>query len=199
MADRVKVGPRVDKQLWREFRENVKQRKGQTRGVLGDELENAIREYLRQEERPVDSRIEKRLARIEEAVGAAPTDGGRTLSDADEHTHTRTAVEVDEKPAANAATEKKVAYLAGQLKADRSDGLQAASRNEIIELVKTEYGFRADTAKRYVERVVDFFEFTTHPANDDLYVTPEYREEIIERLREDAKEDADDELDEVTQ
>jgi hypothetical protein len=194
VSDRKKIQPRVDAELWRAFRESVKERKGQTRGVLGDELDNAIREYLRQEERPVDSRIEKRLARIEEAVGAAPTDGGSTLSDADEHTHTRSVVEVNEKPPANAATEKKVAYLAGELKAKRSDDLQAASRNEIIELVKTEYGFRSDTAERYVERVADFFEFTTHPANDDLYVTPAYREKIIEQRREDAKQDADDKL-----
>jgi len=87
VSDRKRISPRVDADLWQEFRDSVEERKGQTRGVLGDELENAIRQYLGKHESPALTRMDKRLNRIEQEIGAAPTDGGvDTLSD-DEHTH----------------------------------------------------------------------------------------------------------------
>ena len=194
MSNREKIGPRVDAQLWQQFREDVQERKGQTRGVIGDELENAIREYLRDDDRPVDRRIEKRIARIEEAVGAAPTDGGVDTFDRDEHTHAPSRLNVTEKPSANAATDKKVAYLAKTIRDEHSGEFKEIPRRVLVETVKDEYAFRSDTAKRYVERLVDHFDLYDHPKVDGILVTDARRQEIIEQQREQAREHAETEL-----
>jgi len=195
MSERVQVGARVDAQLWERFREDVQERKGQTRGVVGDELENAIREYLRDESRPVDRRVEKRLARIEEAVGAAPTDGGVDTFDADEHTHAPSRLDVTEKPPANDATDKKVAYLAECVRERTgSDDPKELPRSLLVETVKDEYGFRSDTAKRYVEHLSDQFDLRDHPTADPLLVTDERYQELVEQERNQRRDDAEAEL-----
>jgi hypothetical protein len=195
MSDRTQIGPTVDAGLWREFRENVKERMGHTRGALGDELENAIREYIRDESRPVDRRVEKRLARIEEAVGAAPTDGGTDTVDAGEHTHAPSRLDVTEKPSANAATDKKVAYLAECIREETgSDDPQELPRSLLVDVVKDEYGFRSDTAERYVGRLVDHFDLRDHPTADPLLVSETRYREIVEQEREQRKDDVEAEL-----
>jgi len=193
MTDRQKVGVYVDAELWERFRDNVEERKGQVRGVLGDEVENALREYLRTDSTPTEERIEKRLARIEQAVGAAGTDGGTdTRSAADTHTREPS---VTEKPPANAATEKKIAYLAHRFReANDFDPSEAAMvpRRMLRELVKDEYGFRRDTARRYVGELIDRFDLRDHPDPDaDTLVT----EARFEELLADQRSDADAELD----
>lgn len=194
MSDRTQIGPTVDAALWREFRENVKDRKGHTRGALGDELENAIREYIRDESRPIDRRVEKRLARIEEAVGAAPTDGGTEIFETKGHTHTPSRLDVTEKPSANAATDKKVAYLADCIKETATDDPQELPRKVIVETVKDEYGFRSDTAKRYVEHLIEEFGLVAHPEIDGMLVSPEKKSELVEERRKQIEEQAEQEL-----
>ena len=187
MSDRVQVGPKIDAKLWKQLREDVKERKGSVRGNLGTELDNAIREYLRNDERPVDQRIEKRLARIEEAVGAAPTDGGPRAVGERSHTHARTPAPT-EKPAPNTSTDKKVAWLAKCVRKDMPDGFQEIPRDNLIDIVKDEYGFRSDTAKRYVERLIEHFDLQQHPMNDKILVTAERAERIV---RENMEEDTE--------
>jgi len=193
MSERVQVGPKVDEELWNRLREDVRERKGAVRGNLGDALDNAIREYLRDEERPVDHRIEKRIARIEEAVGAAPTDGGTHTLPEREHTHTRTQTPT-QKPPSNTATEKKVAWLAKCLRDNHGDNFQEVTRDDLRDVIKSEYGFRRDTAKRYVEHLVDHFDLMTHPATDKVLVTEERHEQIIEKRREGLHKEAQDEF-----
>lgn len=193
MSERVQVGPKVDEDLWNRLREDVRERKGAVRGNLGDAIDNAIREYLRDEERPVDHRIEKRIARIEEAVGAAPTDGGTHTLPEREHTHTRTQTPT-EKPPSNTATEKKVAWLAKCVRDRHGEEFLEIPRSELIDIVKDEYGFRSDTAKRYVEQLIDHFELVEHPQNDTILVTEERREELIEQRRERLRDEANEDL-----
>jgi hypothetical protein len=45
---RIKVGPKVDRDLYEEFKQLVKNRYGQTRGVLGIELDNALKNHIDQ-------------------------------------------------------------------------------------------------------------------------------------------------------
>lgn len=202
MSDRSKVGVRVDSALWERFRENVKERKGQTRGVLGDELENAIREYLRDDSTPTEKRMEKRLARIEKAVGAATPDGGTETLPEPSHTHapSRISAAVEEKPSANAATEKKVAYLAEcvlDAEVPNSRELVTVPREKLIDVVKDEYGFRSDTAKRYVERLVEYFDLREHPRADGILVSPDRYAELTEELREQERENASERMEEL--
>lgn len=174
MPDRVQIGPAVDAKLWKRFREDVKSRTGTVRGNLGRELENAIREYLKDGPTASEQRMLERLGRIESAVGAAQADGGTHTVDAEPHTHAPS-----EKPAANAPTERKVEYLAERVREDHGGDFDEVARSVLIDTVKSEYGFRSDTAKRYVGELVEHFELEAHPVADGVLVTPERRAELL--------------------
>lgn len=190
MSDRTRIGPAVNARLWERFRKDVEARKGAVRGNLGEELDNAIREYLKDGPTKQEQEIINRLERLESAVGAVPADGGTDTSDAE--THTRAEDEPlpepvestpDSKPAANAATEKKIRWLADQLldqEVPKSRELHSVPKDTIRSLVVDEYGFRSDTAKRYVEQLRDRFDLTEHPHNDKILVTTERRKEMIQ-------------------
>lgn len=190
MSDRTRIGPAVDAKLWERFRQDVKSRKGTIRGNLGNELDKALREYLNDETNPTERRIDQRLSRIEEAVGIATADGGVDTSQSDSHTHAPPEPDAApaEKPAANAATDKKIAWLSEQLiqqEVPNSRDLTEVPRDAVRELVVTEYGFRKDTAKRYVEMLQDEFDLVTHPQNDKVLMTQDRREELIRERMED--------------
>jgi hypothetical protein len=198
MSDRVQVGARVDAALWEEFREQVESRHGQTRGSLGDELENAIRNYIHfGADKSVPDQLAEmntRLQRLEGEVGTAAADGGTDSLAADEHTHAPSRLDVTEKPAANAATDKKVAWLAEQV----GSNPESIPRAKLRDIVKDEYGFRSDTAKRYVERLIDHFDLVDDPTADSgILVSQDRREEILEQRRADLEAEADAELEEV--
>jgi len=202
MSDRVQIGPNIDRDLWERFRKDVQERKGQVRGVLGDELENALRQYL-SENNELDSderlrRIENRLARMEDNQGLVPADGGDPDS-SDEHTHAPSRIDAatDEKPAANTATEKKVAYLAEELlnrEVPNSRELTSVPKKDIRELVKEEYGFRKDTAKRYVEAVAEHLSLRNHPTADGILVDDDRHAELISEQRDQHRQEAEEKL-----
>jgi len=202
MTDREKIGPRIDADLWERFRQDVKERKGTVRGSVGDELENAIRQYLSQNnELGIDERyqrIEDKLGRIENRVGAATADGGAASCDC-EHTHAPSRVEAatEDKPPANTATEKKVAYLAESLidqEVPNTREIKSIPESAIIDLVKDEYGFRPDTAKRYVDEVAEKLSLRDHPVADGILVSEDKRDQLIAEQREQARDEADDKL-----
>ena len=195
MSDEVQPGVRIDKALWNRFREDVERRHGSVRGHLRTELETAIREYLRVSDEATPTQLDARLQRIEAAVGASPTDGGTDTLPTAEDTHTREspAETIDEKPPSNVATEKKVAWLAKCVRDGVTGGgdFQEVGRSTLAETVKDEYGFRSDTAKRYVERLIDHFDLVDHPVADGVLVTPARREELIEQRKDDLRNDVD--------
>lgn len=197
MTERKKVGVRVDADLWKRFKQNVKERKGQTRGVLGDELENAIRHYIRDDTNPTMRQMNERLARIEMAIGTSPADGGTDTFDGEPHTHAPSRVEAaaDEKPAANAATEKKIRYLAEQVAGGGE--VQQLTRSDLRDVVKDEYGFRADTARRYVDELIDYFDLREHPKNDAVLCSPAAYDRIMSDLRDDHEREATDEMEAI--
>jgi len=185
MSERTRIGPAVDAELWERFRQDVKSRKGAIRGNLGNELDRALREYLKDEASPTERRIDQRLARIEEAAGIATADGGVDLSDAETHTRPDTEPDTsppDSKPSANAASEKKVRWLAEQLiqqEVPNTRELESVPADTVRELVVDAYGFRSDTAKRYVEMLKEEFGLVAHPHNDCILVTEDKRESLI--------------------
>lgn len=195
MSERKKIGVRVDKTLWEEFRDDVERRHGQTRGVLSSELENAIRNYLYYgEDRTLTEQFaefNERLQRVEGAVGAAEGDGGADTFEPPAHTHTPSTPTPTEKPAANTATEKKVAWLAECVRDEYGGDIQEVTREVLIRVVKAEYSFRSDTAKRYVDRLVEYFGFVNHPENDTVLVTEDRQAELIERRREQLEKESE--------
>lgn len=176
MSDRVQIGPNVDAELWAEFREDVQRRKGQTRGVLGSELENAIRNYLYYgEDRTLTeqfSEFNQRLERIEGAVGTAESDGGAPSGSV--HTHTQ-----QSKPGEKSSRSKKVQYLIDQ-KYDRDGG--SLTPDTIESDVKDVYGFGDRTAPKYVQPVIDALDGKRHPNNPNLIVWGEMEQRVKENI-----------------
>lgn len=172
MPETKQPGTEIDAALWERFRKDVERRHGSIRGNLRNDLETAIREYLRVSDEATPTQMNERLQRIEAAVGAAPTDGGTdtpTESDA-VHTHTPTT-----KPDPNASRQAKVEYLISQ-KYDRDGGSVVA--DDIIHDVKEVYGFEKRTAKKYVQPVIDALDARRHPDNDTLLVWGSVAEDV---------------------
>jgi len=184
-------GVEIDADVWERFRQEVADRRGGVRGHLRTEVENALLDYIHGGD-TTPNEINQRLQRIEAAVGAAEADGGTDTFDGGSHTHTPAENIPDEKPSANAATEKKIRYLAASLRerttGDRDGDLISLTKSDIRDVVKDEYGFRSDTAQRYVTQLRDHLELVEHPNNDVVLITPERREELL-------TEEADKELD----
>jgi len=158
---------------------------------LSDTLREAVLEYTDKD----------RFARIEDKLdrALALADGGTDTSCAGEHTHAPQST-VDEKPSANAATEKKVRYLAEcviESEVPNSRELKQVPRDTLREIVEDEYGFRSDTAKRYVAGLVDHFDLVDHPTADPLLVSEAERENILADRRDETAEESSDRLDEL--
>lgn len=191
MPDRVQPGARIDEAVWDEFCEKVEERCGGRRGHLRNELEKLLLSYNRQDS-PNDIDIERRLERIENAVGAVPTDGGASASEP-EHTHTDESTNdtLSERPRAKASREKKRQWLI-QSGEDRWDGEPDLIREaDVIDLVKSEYQFRSDTCRSYVEDLLEHWGLVDHPQADSLLVQPETRREMIRKETEDEFDDLD--------
>ena len=194
VTDGVQPGTRVDEQLWEQFRNAVIERHGTWRGHGRDAVETALRLYIADENEVSAVQVNRRLGRIESELGITSADGGADTLGADPHTHAPSRLDVDERPSANAATDKKVAWLAEQV----GSNPESIPRAKLREIVKDEYGFRRDTAKRYVERLIDHFDLVEHPTADaDVLVSTDRREELVEQRRQELEAEADAELDEV--
>jgi hypothetical protein len=185
MSEDTQIGPSVDRELWQRFREDVRERHGRVRGVLGKELETAIRQHLSDDASPTERRLEQRLIRIEDALEVADTDGGTTVSEGeDTHTHR---IDVDTKPDAKAARDRKVAYLAECIldevfdtdTSESADALESVPRSTLRDVIKAEYGFRRDTAAQYVADLRDHFDLVAHPNNDVILITRDKRADIV--------------------
>jgi len=192
MSDDVQPGVRINPELWQRFRDDIQARKGAVRGHLKTELENALRLYLNDEPRQVEEQIDARLTRIESRLGVAEADGGMDTLDPVEHTHTPT-----ERPAAQASTEKKVGWLAEcvlDMEAPKAREFNQIPVNKIRDVVKDEYGFRSDTAQRYVDRLVEHFDLLDHPDADGILVTEDQRTELEEEKRERIRQETEEDL-----
>ncbi len=203
MTDKKQLGLRVDPELFREFKQTVKDRRGRWKGAGGEEMEKAMRAYIHGDITAAGGsgaeQIQARLARIEQAVGVEATDGGLDTSETAQHTHTPSTVP-EEKPHPQAPTEKKIRWLAGRVVDDvvpngTEPSMMSIAKTEVRDLVKEEYNFRADTAKEYVSDLIDHFDLVPHPDNDVVYMTEQKREQLLEQRREQRREEAAKETD----
>lgn len=80
MSERVQPGGRVDRRTYEDFKQFVRDRHGTTRGVLGEELENAMRKHM-SNERGDDqlTRIESDVASVKAMLAASEADGGELV------------------------------------------------------------------------------------------------------------------------
>lgn len=194
MSEDVQPGTKIDADVWEQFREAVRDRHGVVRGHLKTELENALREYSGNTGTS-DADIERRLARIEAEVGVEATDGGLDTSEPDRCTHTpEQALEApDERPHPQSATKQKVLWLADRVLEAESVSqteLNMTHEDTVREVIQDEYDFKADTAADYVEKVTEALGLVVHPSKEVLYVTEAKREELIEKQRQQTRQEA---------
>jgi hypothetical protein len=83
----IKIGPRIDRRVWEQFKQFVEDKHGKTSGVTADEVETALRRHMQDD--PLQD-IDARLRRVEDALdvdrptGADGPSGERdTVSKAD--------------------------------------------------------------------------------------------------------------------
>ena len=194
MSREKQPGVKIDADVWENFREEVRERHGVVRGHLKTELENALRQYSGDSgSTAID--IERRLARIEAEVGVEATDGGTDTSETAECTRTpeQSLQAPDERPHPQAATKQKVLWLA-----DRVLDAESVAQNELSmthadtvrDVIQEEYDFKADTAEDYISKVTEALGLVDHPSKDVLFVTEEKREELIEKQREQTRQQA---------
>lgn len=191
MSDTVQPGTEISEEEWKLFREEVERRRGGIRGHLRTELENALRAYRKDgEATPAD--VDKRLRRIEAAVGVEATDGGTEPRESAEYTHTPDQAP-DEKPHPNEGTNAKVKWLAEcviEAEVPQSRNLKMIPKPKIRSIVDEEYGFQPDRLDKYVEKVIAELGLKQHPTNDVVYVSDERYDEVVKEEREKQRENA---------
>lgn len=191
MSDSVQPGTEVDAELWQRFREEVELRRGGIRGHLRTEMENALRAYIDGGD-ATPAQVDKRLARIEAAVGVEATDGGTDTREPAQDTHTPDQVP-NEKPHPRGDTEDKIRWLAEEVimtEVPQSRNLKMIPKPKIRQIVDEEYGFNPGILDKYVGKIIDELELRQHPANDVVYVSDERYDEVLEEEREMRRDEA---------
>jgi len=158
---------RISEDEYRKFKQFVQDVHGKTRGHLSTEIENALREY-RKDDRSVDSltRIEDDIATIKaqlavEADGGtvvAPASSGRTHTHAENNNDTR-------KPPANAPRTEKLNWLIDE-KYNREGG--STSPAAIKKQIKDAYSFGDRTAEKFVQPFINELDAKKHPDNSQV-------------------------------
>lgn len=196
MSDKVQVGLRVDKSVYEEFKQTVIERTGRWKGAGGKELEDMMRRYISEDPATAKlsetTEIDRRLQRIETAVGVQATDGGADSRELETHTHTP-----DRRPHPQESSEVKVKWLAKCVEEQVGADPDEVPGTVLRDMVAQEFDFRDDTVDRYVEKLVEQFGFVEHPFIDGMWVTPEKRDKEIEKRREDEHADATDDLEQL--
>lgn len=224
MGDTVKIGVRVDEDVYEEFRQFVESRHNRTHGVLGTELENAMRDRMSASSptEPIQ-RIENDVATIKAMLADAEADGGEVAPTpvAPESTHTDDSMEpnANQDESGDKSTSNSNSRDTDGTKAD-PNGRQSepphakASRAEKAEWVVGEladedrlhiekdirrtvaetWSFGEDATDALVDAVVGRLDREPHPNVDNLLLTDAAYDEAVEELREIAEEEADEEL-----
>jgi hypothetical protein len=187
----------ISTEEYQAFKEFVRDVHGKTRGHLGSEIENALREY-RESYYGGDrlQRIENDLATIKATIADAESDGGTSTASLSEPDNARP--REMSKPAANQPRAKKVQYLVNQYLRQEDCNNEGGKLvyGKVETLVQDEYSFDDEILERYVDAVYDQiknkFDAKPHPlGNFDVWG------DELEKARQEAKERTDNEFDEI--
>jgi hypothetical protein len=158
VQNETQIGAKIDKQLWQQFRDNVKQRRGRVRGHLSHELENALREYLNASQ---GGDTHDRLRRIENQLDslAEQVDGEESESDSD-----------GERDSVSNRTEQRIADIMSDIQ-DKSDkyGSKRLPESEIEAAIERNAGTSYKTIKRYKRLLQNQREIFAHPNESDVF------------------------------
>jgi len=188
----------ISTEEYQAFKEFVRDVHGKTRGHLGSEIENALREY-RESYYGGDrlQRIENDLATIKATIADAESDGGTSTATLSEPDNARP--RDMSKPAANQPRAKKVEYLC-QLYLNRvgcnNDGGKLVQET-VKRTVNDAYAFDDEIQQEYVDAVVSKlkkqYDMEPHPVHGNFLVWGD----DLEEAKEEAEKMAQGELDEI--
>jgi len=188
----------ISTEEYQAFKEFVRDVHGKTRGHLGSEIENALREY-RESYYGGDrlQRIENDLATIKATIADAESDGGTSTATLSEPDNARP--REMSKPAANQPRAKKVEYLC-QRYLNRvgcnNDGGKLVQET-VKRTVNDAYAFDDEIQQEYVDAVVSKlkkqYDMEPHPVHGNFLVWGD----DLEEAKEEAEKMAQGELDEI--
>jgi len=152
----VPIGVQVDGQLWNQFRQDVKGRKGRIRGHLSAELERAIREYINASQ---GGDTHDRLTRIESTL----EDIQDTLAESDRK---------KEDSDIGTTVEKRADEIDAEL--DELTGGDVKVADDIVELAIEKHAGDSDpTLRKYKQRLKQRGRLFDHPSKSDHYFRDE--------------------------
>lgn len=148
------IGVRFDEQLWKEFRTDVKARKGGVDGHLRTELEAALRQYLDGSDGgDLHDKVD-RLDEKVETIAQAITDEEKKKKD----------------DSLSSRTENRLREIRNQI-SDETDGSPKVHK-EVVELaIRDNAGGSEPTIRRYKKLLQQDRELFPHPDNDRMYFT----------------------------
>jgi len=191
----------IDAEEYEKFRQFVKDVHGRTRGHLATELENALREYREGYYGGNQlQRIEEDMAAIKSMMSKESADGrGVALTPSnDESTHARN-TDAKTKPAPNQPRGEKIDWLVQDTidKNNITNDNGQISRRTCKIIVEDNYSFSDERMGEYVDavlnRIVEKFDAEQHPQTPELFLWGE----PLQEAKEIAREDVDEEFDEV--
>lgn len=189
------IGVKIDKEVWRRFRQDVQDRHGTIRGALGIEVENALIDYI-EADRDNDqlTRIEDDLAKVvgilsEREISNA--DGGSPTASHSESVSTP--ARDSGKPKANQPRQEKIDYLLTELLADNPCNQQSGQlpKDDIRQIIKSEYDFTESTVDEYMDSLISRLDAKEHPRHGVTVAWGERYEQIVDELREEAEREMD--------
>lgn len=153
----VQPGIQISEQLWKEFRQDVRDRHGSVRGHLSSEFERAIREYINASE---GGDTHDRLRRIE-----------KRLDDLAENPPTQSETESD---GGNDSVSKTTRNRINEIMADIRDQAEELGtsrvREQVIEAaIERNAGHSHKTIQRYKELLQNQRELFPHPVSDNVF------------------------------
>jgi hypothetical protein len=186
----------IDKQVYEQFKRYVKDVHGHTHGHLKTELENALRDYMQSDNGEarmarMENDIATLITMLDEANLNAEADGGNTPQSNSQGQYTRP--RDSNKPKANAPRKDKIDYLISRLVDEMGVKIDSGElpTSEFKKIIKSEYGFKADTINEYQERMIDELDAVENPRHGQTVVWGERYEQIVDELREEAEREMD--------
>jgi len=150
-------GIQISEQLWKEFRQDVRDRHGTVRGHLSSELESAIREYLNASKGgDTHDRLRRIENRLDEIAEQAPAQSEQE-SDRGNDSVSKT-------------TENRINEIMADIR-DRADelGTNRVREHDVEAAIERNAGHAHKTIQRYKELLQNQRELFPHPVSDDVY------------------------------
>jgi len=182
MPETTKVGVEISEKVWKQFREDVKNRRGRVRGVLGNEVEKALQKQMMATEGgdAIDhmKRIEDKL----DTVIEAEADGsGATVVEPS------SAPAPDSKPKPNATRHEKVRYLIDEMGLKPEGG--SIHRDGVRNVIQEEYDFTDDTIDDYIQAIATRLDAVPDPEIDGMLIWGDEEDERYAEVNANAAEE----------